>query len=173
MTDPLVAALTAAVGPDHVLLDADVRAGYEVDWLHQWGAPSRCVVRPGSAEEVAAVVRACAAAGASIVPQGGNTGLVGGSVPRGGEVLLSLRRLDSLGPVDVAAQQVTAGAGVTIERLQEHARAAGLDFAVDWGAGQRNGGRGRQHQCRRLTRVLARCAQVAGVRYPGGRLGDH
>ena len=121
MTDPLVAALTAAVGPDHVLLDADVRAGYEVDWLNRWGAPSRCVVRPGSAEEVAAVVRACAAAGASIVPQGGNTGLVGGSVPRGGEVLLSLRRLDSLGPVDVAAQQVTAGAGVTIERLQEHA----------------------------------------------------
>ncbi|MCB0811424.1 MAG: FAD-binding oxidoreductase, partial [Flavobacteriales bacterium] len=47
---------------------------------------------------------------------------------------LSLRRLDALGPVDVAAQQVTAGAGVTIERLQEHARAAGLDFAVDWGA---------------------------------------
>ena len=59
MTDPLVAALTAAVGPDHVLLDADVRAGYEVDWLNQWGAPSRCVVRPGSAEEVAAVVRSC------------------------------------------------------------------------------------------------------------------
>ena len=134
MTDPLVAALTAAVGPDHVLLDADVRAGYETDWLHQWGAPSRCVVRPGSVDEVAAVVRACAVAGAAIVPQGGITGLVGGSVPRAGEVLLSLRRLDALGPVDVAAQQVTAGAGVTIERLQEHARAAGLDFAVDWGA---------------------------------------
>ena len=130
----LLADLRAAVGEAHVVTDADVRAGYEVDWLRQWGAPACAVVRPGTVDEVAAVVRACAAAGVAIVPQGGNTGLVGGSVPRGGEVLLSLRRLDTLGAVDVAAQQVTVGAGVTIEQLQQHARAAGLDFAVDWGA---------------------------------------
>jgi FAD/FMN-containing dehydrogenase len=91
-------------------------------------------VRPVDVTEVARVVAACAAHGAAIVAQGGNTGLVGGSVPRGGEVVLSLRRLTRLDPVDVAAAQVTAGAGVTIEALQRHARDAGLDFAVDWGA---------------------------------------
>lgn len=132
--DPLVAALRACVGDDHVLVDDDLRAGYEIDWLRQWEGRARCVVRPADTAQVAAVVRACAAEGTPIVTQGGNTGLVGGSVPRGGEVLLSTRRLDALGPVDVAAQQVTAGAGVTIEALQQHARAAGLDFAVDWGA---------------------------------------
>ncbi|MBI4882600.1 MAG: FAD-binding oxidoreductase [Actinobacteria bacterium] len=111
-----------------------MRATYETDWLQQWRGDTPCVVRPQSAGEVAAVLRAVAAAGVAVVPQGGNTGLVGGSVPRGGAVLLSLQRLNSLGAVDAAAQQVTAGAGVTIESLQHHARAAGLDFAVDWGA---------------------------------------
>ncbi|MGB8857787.1 MAG: FAD-binding oxidoreductase [Ilumatobacteraceae bacterium] len=134
MTQGLVASLRAVVGDAHVLTDADMRATYETDWLRQWYGPTPCVVRPGSTEEVAAVLRVCAAAGVPIVPQGGNTGLVGGSVPRDGAVLLSLQRLTELGPVDVLSLQVTAGAGVTIERLQHHARAAGLDFAVDWGA---------------------------------------
>ncbi|MFZ9628815.1 MAG: FAD-binding oxidoreductase, partial [Ilumatobacteraceae bacterium] len=130
----LVAQLAAIVGAAHVLVDADVRAGYEVDWLRQWHGTAAAVVRPGSVDEVSAVVRACAAAGVAIVPQGGNTGLVGGSVPRGGEVLLSTRRLDTIGDVDERSRQVTAGAGVTIERLQQHARASSLDLAVDWGA---------------------------------------
>jgi len=134
LVDALVDALRGIVGDANVLVDADMRAGFEVDWLGKYRGESRCVVRPGTAEEVAAVMRLCAESGVPVVPQGGNTGLVGGSVPRGGEVLLSTRRLDSLGPVDTAAMQVTAGAGVTIEALQQHARAAGLDFAVDWSA---------------------------------------
>ena len=134
LVDTLVEDLRAIVGDAHVLVDADVRAGHEVDWLGKYRGVSRCVVRPGTAEEVAAVVRLCAQSGVAVVPQGGNTGLVGGSVPRGGEVLLSTRRLTELGPVDTAAMQVTAGAGVTIEALQQHARAAGVDFAVDWSA---------------------------------------
>ncbi len=134
MNDPLVAALTEAVGGDQVLVDADVRAGYEVDWTGRYRGQARCVVRPGTVDEVAAVVRACAEHGAAIVPQGGNTGLVGGGVPRSGEVLLSTTRLAELGPVDAGTMQVTAGAGVTIAALQRHARTAGLDFAVDWGA---------------------------------------
>lgn len=132
--DPLVDALVAVVGVDHVLVDADLRATYETDWLRQWSGAARLVVRPADTDQTAAVVRACAAVGASIVVQGGNTGLVGGSVPRGGEVVLSTSRLQELGPVDTGAMQVTAGAGVTIESLQRHARAAGVDFAVDWGA---------------------------------------
>jgi FAD/FMN-containing dehydrogenase len=134
MSDSLPAVLRRIVGDAHVLTDPDMVVGYETDWLGRRPGRARCVVRPGDVDEVAAVVSACAAAGAGIVPQGGNTGLVDGSVPRHHEVVLSTRRLTSLGPVDRAAMQVTAGAGVTIEVLQRHARDAGLDFAVDWGA---------------------------------------
>jgi len=126
--------LRKVVGKANVLTDADMRASYEDDWLHQWRGETPCVVRPSSVAEVAAVLRVAAAAGVPVVPQGGNTGLVGGGVPRAGAVLLSMQRLTTLGPVDTMSQQVTAGAGVTIEALQQHARAAGLDFAVDWGA---------------------------------------
>jgi FAD/FMN-containing dehydrogenase len=130
----LVEALREVVGRDHVLVDADVRATYETDWLRQWHGATPAVVRPGSAAEVAAVLGVCAEAGVAVVPQGGNTGLVGGSVPRDGAVLLSMQRFTELGPVDPLARQVTVGSGVTMEQLQVHARAAGLDFAVDWGA---------------------------------------
>ncbi|MEQ1874240.1 MAG: FAD-binding oxidoreductase [Ilumatobacteraceae bacterium] len=134
MTEPYLAELRTIVGQSNVLTDADMRVSYENDWLRQWDGETPCVVRPSSVEEVAAVLGVAAAAGLAVVPQGGNTGLVGGSVPRQGALLLSLQRLTSLGPVDTMSMQVTAGAGVTIEALQQHARASGLDFAVDWGA---------------------------------------
>jgi FAD/FMN-containing dehydrogenase len=80
------------------------------------------------------VLAACARFGVPVVPQGGNTGLVGASVPRGGEVVMSLLRLGDLGVIDPATLQVDAGAGVTLARLQAHARAAGLDAGLDLGA---------------------------------------
>ena len=126
--------LRAAVGAEHVLVDADLTASYETDWTGRFTGRAGCVVRPKDTEQVAAVLRACDQAGVPVVVQGGNTGLVGGGVPAGGEVLLSLTRLDELGEVDVAAGQVTAGAGVTLAALQAHARAAGLDFGVDLAA---------------------------------------
>jgi FAD/FMN-containing dehydrogenase len=132
--DPLVRTLADAVGERHVLTDRDVRAPYERDWTGRYGSAARAVVRPGSTAEVAAVVRACAGHGAPLVPQGGNTGLVGGGVPRDGEVLLSLARLTGLGAVDPASAQVDAGAGVTLAALQAHAREAGLDAGVDFAA---------------------------------------
>ncbi len=130
----LLEALRAAVGADHVLVDADLRATYETDWTGRFHGEARCVVRPADTAQVVAVVRACGAAGAPLVVQGGNTGLVGGGVPAGGEVVLSLRRLTALGEVDRVAGQVTAGAGVTLADLQRHVRAAGLDFGVDLAA---------------------------------------
>jgi FAD/FMN-containing dehydrogenase len=126
--------LRAIVGAQHVLVDADLRAGYEVDWTGRYRGSTPCVVRPGSVDEVAAVVGACATAGAVIVPQGGNTGLVGGGVPLGGEVVLSLQRLRAIEPVDALAAQVTVGAGVTLGAVQETAKAAGLSFGVDLSA---------------------------------------
>ena len=134
LTPSLVEALRAAVGDEHVLVDADLTRSYETDWTGRFSGRAGCVVRPADTEQVAAVVRACADAGAPVVVQGGNTGLVGGAVPAGGEVLLSLTRLTSLGEVDVVGGQVTAGAGVTLAALQAHARAAGLDFGVDLAA---------------------------------------
>src|SRR4051794_11389360 len=84
--------LTPVLGVGHVLVDDDVRAPYETDWTRRFSGRAAAVVRPANAEEVAAVLRACAEAGVAVVPQGGNTGLVGGGVPRDGEVVLSTTR---------------------------------------------------------------------------------
>src|SRR5204863_1636058 len=117
--------------------DPAVTAAYATDFTGGFGGAVRLVVRPGDTAEVAETVRACVAEGAAIVPQGGNTGLVGGGVPGGDQVapvLLSLTRLDAVEAVDTAARQVTAGAGVTLARLHEHVRASGLEFGVDLAA---------------------------------------
>ena len=136
--ETLEAALSAIVGEAHVLTDADTRAAYERDWTGAWIGQARMVVRPGSTAEVAAVLDACRGAGAPLVPQGGNTGLVGGSVPDGSgrAVVLSTSRLRRLGPVDADAAQVSVGAGVTLAVLAEHAAAAGFDVPVDLAARQ-------------------------------------
>jgi FAD/FMN-containing dehydrogenase len=126
--------LRSVVGANHVLVDPDLKASYEVDWTGRFSAKSRCVVRPETADQVAAVVRLCAAAGVQITVQGGNTGLVGGGVPAGDEVLLSLARLTEVESVDTVAGQVTVGAGVRLETLQQRAREAGLEFGVDLAA---------------------------------------
>ena len=113
MTDHLADALAEVVGDAHVLTDHDMTASFSTDWTGRFRGAARVVVRPADGAQVAEIVRRCADAGAPIVPQGGNTGLVGGSVPRHRPmVVLSTRRLTELGPVEDAALQVTAGAGV-------------------------------------------------------------
>jgi FAD/FMN-containing dehydrogenase len=127
----LLQALAAAVGEANVLT-GEAAAPYLTDWRKRYRGRAQAVVRPGATAEVAAVVRACIAARAPMVPQGGNTGLVGGSVPsRPGLVVVSTSRLDRLGPVDRQARQVTAGSGVRVADLQRHAAAAGLAYGVD------------------------------------------
>jgi len=81
--EQLTATLISALGRDHVLTDPDQMASYLGDWTGRWRGQAALVVRPGSTAEVVAVVRACAAAGVAMVPQGGNTSLAGGSVPAG------------------------------------------------------------------------------------------
>jgi FAD/FMN-containing dehydrogenase len=137
--DRLATALADVVGDGHVLSDADVVAGYTVDWTRRWRGPAALVVRPRSTAEVAEVLRVCRAHRVPVIPQGGNTGLVGGGVPSasglgGFPVLLSLTRLADLDPVDKTAAQVTASAGVTLAHLQDAAKSAGLAFAVDLAA---------------------------------------
>jgi FAD/FMN-containing dehydrogenase len=135
---PLLETLRDALGPSHVLTDPDLRATYETDWTRRWHGTALAVARPASTDEVAAVLRACASAGVAVIPQGGNTGLVGGSVPRSvanrPQVVLSTLRLRDVEPVDTLAAEVAVGAGVILATLQAHVRAAGLTFGVDLGA---------------------------------------
>jgi FAD/FMN-containing dehydrogenase len=128
----LVDALVGVVGIRHVLVDPDLAAAYTTDWTGRFRGEATAVVRPGDTDEVVAVVRACAEHGVSLVPQGGNTGLVGGAVPSGDAVVVSLQRLDRVRDLDRAAGQVTAEAGVTIARLHEAAAAAGWDYGIDF-----------------------------------------
>jgi FAD/FMN-containing dehydrogenase len=124
-----------ALGQPAVLTDPGLTEGYSVDWTRRWRSPARAVVRPETTDQVEALVLAARRHGVALVPQGGNTGLVGGSVPRhGAEVVVSLRRLDGLDPVDALGGQVTVGAGVTLAALQAHSATAGLAFGVDTGA---------------------------------------
>jgi FAD/FMN-containing dehydrogenase len=123
----LLTDLRAAVGDAHVLQGGDLGA-YERDWRKRWHGRALAVVRPGSTTEVAAVLRACARHGAAVVPQGGNTGLVGGSVPddSGTQVLLNLGRLNRVRAIDAANLTMTVEAGCVLQTAQEAAEAAGL-----------------------------------------------
>jgi len=122
----LLREFAAVVGGGHVLT-GDAAAGYATDWTGGFTGWAPAVLRPRDTEQVAALLALCADAGVAVVPQGGNTGLVGGGVPLHGEVVLSLARLDRLGPVDADAGQVSAGAGVSLQRV------AGADPGLDLG----------------------------------------
>jgi FAD/FMN-containing dehydrogenase len=145
LPNQLSAALRRAVGPANVLTDADLRATYETDWTRRFHGVAEAVVRPGTVEEAAAVLTACREAGAAVVPQGGNTGLVGGGVPRAAaprdergsprpQVVLSTLRLRDMEPVDEVAGEVTVGAGTTLAVLHQHVRKSGWAFGVDMGS---------------------------------------
>lgn len=122
------------VGGSHVLVDPDDVAPYTTDWTGRFVGSGTAVVRPGSIGEVVAIVELCRHHRIAIVPQGGNTGMVGGGVPLRGELVVSMRRFDAIEPVDTISRQVTAGAGATVESVQRAAAAAGLRYAVDFGA---------------------------------------
>ena len=128
MSPALLVELRQCLGERHVLTEPDDRAPFELDWRKRWRGQALAVVQPASTQEVAQVVRLCAARGVSIVPQGGNTGLVGGSIPdeSGRQVLLSLRRMQRLRQIDASNLTLTAEAGCVLQTLQEAAQAAGL-----------------------------------------------
>ncbi|MGH8396749.1 MAG: FAD-binding oxidoreductase [Gammaproteobacteria bacterium] len=128
-------ALLAAVGESHVLTGADA-APYLMDWRERYSGKAIAVVRPGSTEEVAAVVCACAGAGVPIVPQGGNTGLCGGATPddSGRAIVLSLKRLNRIRSIDVENDTIEVDAGCVLQTVQETAREAGRLFPLSLAA---------------------------------------
>jgi len=131
----LLNALRTVVGAANVLVEGDL-AAYEQDWRKRYRGRALAVVRPGSTTEVAAVVKLCARRGAGLVPQGGNTGLVGGSVPddSGSQVLLSLARMNRVRGIDSANLTLTVEAGCVLQSVQEAAAAQGFLFPLSLAA---------------------------------------
>ena len=122
------------IGASRVLVAADDVAPFCTDWRGRYSGNALCVALPGSTEEVAAVVRACVAAGVAVVPQGGNTGLCGGATPTGGEVVVSLRRMNRIRAIDADNNSITVEAGCTLHAVQEAAREADRLFPLSLAA---------------------------------------
>jgi FAD/FMN-containing dehydrogenase len=122
----------AIVGAKHVLTDPGDTIAYLIEPRDLYQGRALCVLRPGSVAEVAALVALCNATGTPLVPQGGNTGLVGGSIPdaSGTEVLITLKRLDRVREVDVLSNTMTVEAGVTLTDAQAAAERAGRLFPL-------------------------------------------
>ena len=134
MTD-LIARLRQIVGDAHVLTDGDLTA-YEQDWRRRVHGKALAVVRPASTADVAAIIKACAANGTAIVPQGGNTGLVVGSTPdaSGTQVVLNLGRMNTVRGLDKDNLTITVEAGCILQTLQERCEQAGFLFPLSLAA---------------------------------------
>lgn len=134
MSRGLLEELGGVIGPANVVVEPEVMASYAIDWTGRFEGHPRAVVRPSDGAEVAAVVAVCKEAGVALVPQGGNTGLVGGGVPLAGEVVLSLRRLAGITEADQLGGQLSVGAGTTVADVQAAAVAVGWEYGVDLGS---------------------------------------
>ena len=135
MSAVLIDKLRAVVGAANVLTEGDLGA-WEQDWRKRARGKALAVVRPGSTQQVAEVVKACAAAGRAIVAQGGNTGLAVGSIPddSGTQVVLSLQRMNAIRGIDAANLTMTVEAGCVLQTLQETAEKAGFLFPLSLAA---------------------------------------
>ena len=132
----MIETLADIVGAQNVITDAQTMHPYLGDWRGRYRGAARCVVRPGSTAEVAAVVRACSAAGVAMLPQGGNTSHCGASIPdkSGKTVLISLSRLNKVRAVDAANNTITVEAGCVLQNLQEAALAVDRLFPLSLAA---------------------------------------
>ncbi|MCS0614955.1 FAD-binding oxidoreductase [Massilia kyonggiensis] len=136
MTDGLIERCSAIVGAANVLVDEHDTAPYLTDWRGRFTGRARAVVRPASTAETAAVVRLCAELRVPIVPQGGRTGLVLGSVPdaAGDAIVLSLRRLNRIRGIDTFNRTMTVEAGCILQDIQHAAAGHGMLFPLSLAA---------------------------------------
>jgi FAD/FMN-containing dehydrogenase len=134
VSETLTDRLAALVGTAHVSADPDVLDGRSVDHTGRYRGQASLLVRPGTADEVAAVLRACREAGVHVTVQGGRTSLVAGTVPEHDDVLLSTERLTDIGEVDTVERRIRVGAGATLADVARAAAKAGLVFGVDLAA---------------------------------------
>ncbi|CAM5763638.1 D-2-hydroxyacid dehydrogenase [Labrys miyagiensis] len=132
ISSDLLARFAAIVGSRYAISDVDDQQPFLKEWRDRYHGKTPLVLLPGSVEEVSAILELADETGTPIVPQGGNTGLVGGQVPHatGNELLVSLRRLDRIRAVDPDSNTMDVEAGVTLQRVQEAADAAGRFFPL-------------------------------------------
>lgn len=134
LSPDLIARFTAIVGEKYAVTDAHELAPYLTEERNLYQGHSKLVLRPGSTAEVAAICKLATENKTALVPQGGNTGLVGGQTPHHGEVVLSLRRLDKIREVDTASNTMTCEAGVVLAVAQQQADAVDRLFPLSLGA---------------------------------------
>lgn len=134
----LLLTLRQIVGEAFVIFEPSEIAPYSTDWRGRYSGAPLCVVRPDNTTQVSAVLAACATAGVPVVPQGGNTGLCGGATPIGGEVLLSLTRMNRVLAVDAENNTMSVEAGCTLHAAQtaaaQHERLFPLSLASEGSA---------------------------------------
>ncbi len=136
MTEPLLTQLSALLGPRGLLTDAASLEPHLADWRALYRGATPCVIRPGSTAELAAAVKLCAAAGVPLVPQGGNTSMVGGATPdeSGRQIVVSMARLNQVRDIDPLDMTMTCEAGVILKAAQEAAAGADCLFPLSLGA---------------------------------------
>lgn len=140
MSSPLspafISSIEQIVGSAGLVQDPERMQSYLVDWRSAYSGKAALIVRPATTEEVAAVVRLCHQAHVALVPQGGNTGLCGGSIPdaSGSQVVLSLTRMSRVREIDPGNETMTVEAGVILQQVQEAAAQAGRLFPLSLGA---------------------------------------
>lgn len=132
MTD-LFDRITAIVGPQGLIAGAEVQAR-AADFMGTAQCQAKAIVRPASTKELSEVMKLCHAAGQSVVPAGGNTGLVQGNVCTADDLQISLERMRGLGEIDPVGRTMVVEAGCVVQTAQDAAQGHGLIFPVDWGA---------------------------------------
>src|SRR4051795_11914697 len=121
LSPELIAKFRSIVGDKYAMTDAADIAPYVTEERNLFHGHSPLVLRPGSTAEVAAICKLASEHRIALVPQGGNTGLVGGQTPHRGEVVISMRRMDKIREVDTASNTMTVEAGVILQKAQQHA----------------------------------------------------
>src|SRR5471032_853172 len=131
-----IAKLRAIVGDKGLILDEKDKHPFLTDWRENYLGAALAIVRPTTTEEVAAVVKLCAAEKVAICPQGGNTGMSGGATPQedGSEIVLSLTRMNKILEVDQVGYSMTVEAGVILKTIQETAAENDRLFPLSLGA---------------------------------------
>jgi D-lactate dehydrogenase (cytochrome) len=134
LSPDLIARLTAIVGDKYAVTDAEELAQYLTEARNLFHGRSPLVLRPSSTAEVSAICKLASEHRIALVPQGGNTGLVGGQTPHSGEVVVSMRRMDRIREVDTASNTMTVEAGVILQTIQRRADEADRFFPLSLGA---------------------------------------
>lgn len=131
-SQPILPRLAGVVGPKHVITDPDVLAPNLREWRNLYTGVPACMVRPANTAEVSAILRLAFESGTPVVPQGGNTGGVGGQIPdkSGRAILLSLTRMNAIRDLDPLSNLMTAEAGVILQEAQQKAAAADRLFPL-------------------------------------------